>query len=392
MGGEPSVAVYEARAREWMNRRSRNYDDRLERFAARLAADTEARADGGRPGNNQAAGEHPPGRATERRTGLSVPAGDKPVADLGCGPGWHLGGLPSPVLALDASRAMLAEATAAAGGDGPLRVAADLRALPLRDRCLRAAWASRSYIHLARAEVPLALADLHRTLEPGAPVELHLFEGDTEWDERADDDFPGRRFSRWPEDWLRDVLAGGGLAVEDIEHRDGMLLIAATRLQTLADTVAPNMRMLICGLNPSLAAAAAGVGFAGAANRFWPAARAAELVSRDRDPRHALTAHSVGMTDLVKRPTRRAAELTAAEYAAGLARLERLAERLAPGVVCFVGLAGWRAVLDRRATPGPQPRRISGRPAYLMPSTSGLNARTSLAELTAHLRAAAALR
>ena len=114
-------------------------------------------------------------------------------------------------------------------------------------------------------------------------------------------------------------------------------------------------------------------------------------MTRERDPRHALVAHGVGMTDLVKRPTRQAAELGAAEYTEGLARLERLAARLEPGVVCFVGLAGWRAAVDRRASPGPQSRRIGGRPAYVMPSTSGLNARTSLAELTDHLRTAAAL-
>lgn len=350
MGNEPSVAVYESRAKDWMQRRTRVYGDRLERFAARVVAG---------------------------------PVDHGPVADLGCGPGWHVAGLPQPALALDASRAMLAEVAV------PLRVVGDLRALPLRDRCLRGAWASRSYIHLARAEVPLALADLHRVLVPGAAVELHLFAGDAEWDESPDDDFPGRRFSRWPEAWLRDVLAGAGLAVESIEQRKRVLLVGATRLHTLADTVAPGMRLLVCGLNPSLYAAEVGVGFARGSNRFWRAALAAGLVSRDRDPRHALVAHDVGMTDLVKRPTRQAAELSTTEYADGLARLERLVERLEPGVVCFVGLAGWRAAVDRRATPGPQPRPIGGRPAYVMPSTSGLNARTSLDELTAHLRAAA---
>lgn len=352
MGNEPSVAVYESRAKDWMQRRSRGYGDRLERFAARVVAG---------------------------------PVDDGPVADLGCGPGWHVAGLPKPSLALDASRAMLAEVVE------PLRVAADLRALPLRDRCLRGAWASRSYIHLARAEVPLALADLHRVLVPGAAVELHLFAGDTEWDERADDDFPGRRYSRWPESWLRDVLVGAGFGVESVEQRNRVLLVAATRLHTLADTVAPGMRLLVCGLNPSLYAAEVGVGFARGSNRFWRAALAAGLVSRDRDPRHALVAHGVGMSDLVKRPTRQAAELGPIEYVEGLARLERLALRLEPQAVCVVGLAGWRAAVDRRATPGLQARRIGGRPAYVMPSTSGLNARTSLDELTTHLRAAAAL-
>ncbi len=375
-----------------MERRSRQYGDRLERFAARVdTGPCSSHAGSGSSGSDEPASER---RGSDRPASdrpasdgpaSDRPGNDRPVGDLGCGPGWHVDGLPQPVLALDGSPAMLAQVT------GALRVAADLRALPLRERCLRGAWASRSYIHLARAEVPLALADLHRALVPGAPVELHLFAGDNEWDERAGDDFPGRRYSRWPEEWLRDVLVGAGLAVEDIEQRDRVLLVSARRLHTLADTVGPGMGMLVCGLNPSLYAAEVGVGFARGSNRFWPAALAAGLVSRSRDPRHALVAHGIGMTDLVKRPTRQAADLSAAEYTEGLARLERLVERLQPGSVCFVGLAGWRAAVDRRATPGLQPRRIGGRPAYVMPSTSGLNARTSLGELTAHLRTAAAL-
>ncbi len=352
MSTEPSVAVYEARAEEWQRQRSRQYSDRLERFGARVAAG---------------------------------PVAPGPVGDLGCGPGWHTGALPQPAVALDASRSMLALVEA------PLRVAADLRALPLRRGSLRGAWASRSYIHLARSELPLALADLHRALAPDAAVELHLFEGDAEWDKRADDDFPGRRFSRWPLPSLQDVLTGAGLAVESVEHRKKVLLVAARRRHTLADTVGGGMRLLICGLNPSLYAAEVGIGFARGGNRFWPAALAAGLVSRDRDPRHALTAHRVGMTDLVKHPTRRADELTTAEYTEGLGRLERLAERLQPGAVCFVGLAGWRAAVDRRATPGHQTRRIGGRPSYLMPSTSGLNARSTLEQLTTHLQAATTL-
>ena len=48
-------------------------------------------------------------------------------------------------------------------------------------------------------------------------------------------------------------------------------------------------------------------------------------------------------------------------------------------------------MVDPKAVAGLQPVAIGGRPAYVMPSTSGLNARTSLAELADHLRAAAAV-
>ena len=98
------------------------------------------------------------------------------------------------------------------------------------------------------------------------------------------------------------------------------------------------------------------------------------------------------MTDLVKRATVAAAELTGR-------RVPRAASTASTGcagcsrrrAVCFVGLAGWRAAVDRRATVGWQERRLGdATPAYVMPSTSGLNARTPPAELADHLATAAA--
>lgn len=47
--------------------------------------------------------------------------------------------------------------------------------------------------------------------------------------------------------------------------------------------------------------------------------------------------------------------------------------------------------MNPRAVAGVQPEPIGGRPAYLVPSTSGLNARSSLAELADHFAAAAEL-
>ncbi len=166
--------------------------------------------------------------------------------------------------------------------------------------------------------------------------------------------------------------------------------MAASRARTLADSVAPDLRLLVCGVNPSLYSADAGVGYARPGNRFWPAALAAGVATVDRDPVAAL-AGGLGMTDFAKRATRTAAEVTREEYLAGFARVTRLVEWLRPGAVCFVGLSGWRTVVDRHAVAGLQPSAIGGRPAYVMPSTSGLNARTPLPELVDHLEAAWAL-
>jgi TDG/mug DNA glycosylase family protein len=209
-----------------------------------------------------------------------------------------------------------------------------------------------------------------------------------------EDPLPGRHFANWePEDLAR-VLAGAGFTVESIEPDPGepeWLHALVRRARTLPDFVAPGMLLLLCGLNPSLRAADVGVGFVTPGNRFWPAALTAGIVSRDRDPFHALDHHHIGMTDLAKRATARADELSRGEYAAGAARVERLVRWLQPGAVCFVGLSGYRAAVDRRARAGVQPAPFGGVPAYVMPNPSGLNAHATPAILADHLRAAARL-
>ena len=178
------------------------------------------------------------------------------------------------------------------------------------------------------------------------------------------------------------LLEGAGFVVTGRPRRaGGRIEVDAYRDRTLPDFVGGGMRMLVCGLNPSVVAADAGFGYAGATNRFWSVAVAAGVVSRPRDPLASLDDDGLGMTDLVKRATPNADGLTAAEYEAGAERVRRLVEWLRPGVVVFVGLAGWRAAVDRRAVAGPQPAPFGGTPAYVMPSTSGRNARTSPAEL-----------
>jgi TDG/mug DNA glycosylase family protein len=67
----------------------------------------------------------------------------------------------------------------------------------------------------------------------------------------------------------------------------------------------------------------------------------------------------------------------------------RLCRLLEPAAVAVVGLAGWRAAVDRRSRPGWQDHRLGPTPVYLMPSSSGLNAHSQVPDLAAHLVAAA---
>ena len=237
---------------------------------------------------------------------------------------------------------------------------------------------------MPRARLPLALARLHWAMAVGAPLALSVGVGDGDGDWPGDD-FPGRLFSYWQPQNLSALLVGAGFEVDDVAVAGERVWAEARRARTLPDTVGPGQRVLVCGLNPSVVAADAGYGFAGPSNRFWRAAFASGLVTHPRDPLACLRHDGVGMTDMVKRATPNAAVLAPEEYRAGAERVRRLVEWLQPRLVLFVGLAGWRAAVDRKATAGLQPEPFGGAPAYLMPSTSGLNAHTKPAELAAHM-------
>lgn len=246
-------------------------------------------------------------------------------------------------------------------------------------------------VALDEGRLPAALADLHRRLGVGDRAVVRV--GAPIGRQRRADLVEGAGFSRG-RSTARRVAAPGdtaGVAAPDDAAPGGVATWHLRREHSLADTVAPGMRLLLCGLNPSPYAADVGVGFARPGNRFWPAALASGIVSRDRDPIHALEHHGVGMTDLVKRATARADQVDAEEFRVGAQRVRRLVQWLAPGAVCFVGLTGYRIAVDPHATAGEQPQRFGGVPTYVMPNPSGLNAHVGVADLAAHLRAAAAL-
>jgi len=237
-----------------------------------------------------------------------------------------------------------------------------------------------AYSRLPGHEVPLALRELHQRLEVGTAVRL-AFRG-----RDGDGDGPG-----WSRELLGAVVEGAGFGVESLRRGprgDGRLHVRARRLRTIADTVGPGMRMLLVGLNPSLVAADAGVGFHRAGNRAWPALLRAGLATRDRDPVDLLVRHRIGMTDLVKRATPRAAEITRDEYRHGLERLGLLCGWLRPGVVCVLGVTGWRHAADPDAQLGPQASRLGGCPVHVVPNPSGANAHVTLEAMAEHLLAA----
>jgi len=181
---------------------------------------------------------------------------------------------------------------------------------------------------------------------------------------------------------IADVLEGAGFKTLKTTSHGAGTQIESQVLPTLPDTVSSNMRMLLVGLNPSLHSVEAGYGFAGPGNRFWPAVTEAGLISKDRDPMHALKHHQIGMSDLVKRASTKASAISDVEYQAGVARLDRLCSWLSPEIVCVLGITGWRSALNNRNLRlGKQTTQLGGRTVYVIPNPSGLNAHTNHADL-----------
>lgn len=126
------------------------------------------------------------------------------------------------------------------------------------------------------------------------------------------------------------------------------------RLESLPDLVREKLDVLFVGINPSSYSAAQGHYFARKTNRFWPcfsrsilslAARQALGVSC-LEPKHdrLLPDHGFGFTDAVKRATPRAADLSPAEFAAGVAALVGKLEDFQPRMACFHGIMAYRQV------------------------------------------------
>ena len=159
---------------------------------------------------------------------------------------------------------------------------------------------------------------------------------------------------------------------------------------TVPDVVAPGLRVLFCGINPSLASAARQCHFARAGNRFWPALHASGFTPRRLRPEEnpTLLAHGLGITNVVARATRSAAELADGEYRDGVAALAAKCERFRPAWVAVLGVGAYRVGFNEpAATLGEQARRLGPSRVYVLPNPSGLNAHYTLARLTTLFRA-----
>ena len=150
------------------------------------------------------------------------------------------------------------------------------------------------------------------------------------------------------------------------------------------------LRLLFVGINPGLWTAATQTHFAHPGNRFYPALLRAGVLTRAVDPaagmtdedREHLRERGIGITNLVRRATARADELTTDELREGGDRLLATIARTRPAVVAVAGITAYRQAFGvRKAQTGEQPEPVEGARLWVMPNPSGLNAHETVESL-----------
>lgn len=175
--------------------------------------------------------------------------------------------------------------------------------------------------------------------------------------------------------------------------------LEAARDLTVPDLIGPGLRLLFVGINPGLWTAATQTHFAHPGNRFYPALREAGIIEREIDrsngmsdaDREHLVGRGIGISNIVRRTTARASELTTEELRRGADVLRATVARHAPRVVAIAGITAYRTAFRvPGAVAGRQEDDLAGAELWIVPNPSGLNAHETVASLAGAYRAAAA--
>lgn len=136
------------------------------------------------------------------------------------------------------------------------------------------------------------------------------------------------------------------------------------------------MKLVVVGCNPGERSARVGHYYAGRGNQFWPllydSGVLPEMLESKDDKR--VIEFGMGLTDLVKRPTRGIEEINREEFAEGRILLAQKLEELTPKVIAFNGKIVFERFAQRPCKLGLQKEPLYGAHVFVLPSTSGQNA------------------
>jgi len=147
-------------------------------------------------------------------------------------------------------------------------------------------------------------------------------------------------------------------------------------MKQVPDIIAPNLKILFIGFNPGSRSAQTGHHFAGYSNKFWKLLSAAALTPYQLTPEEdgKLLSWGLGITNIVARPSRTAAEITKEEYQHGRMLLQEKLAFYKPQVACYAGVGVYREFAQQaKVICGWQDKNVvTGVADFVVPSPSGL--------------------
>jgi double-stranded uracil-DNA glycosylase len=142
------------------------------------------------------------------------------------------------------------------------------------------------------------------------------------------------------------------------------------------DILEKGLDVIFCGVNPALSAAAAGHNFSSRSNRFWEVLHLAGFTKVRLQPQDELCVlkFGIGISALVPRATRRAAEISPAEFRQARPEFEAKMRGYAPRALAILGKSAFSMMIGAPDVPwGRQPETFAGALAWTLPNPSGLN-------------------
>jgi double-stranded uracil-DNA glycosylase len=143
-------------------------------------------------------------------------------------------------------------------------------------------------------------------------------------------------------------------------------------MKTLPDHLRKGMKLIIVGCNPTESSVRVGHYYAGRTNQFWAILHESGVVPEpfDYHDDKRVIEFGIGLTDLVKRPTKTIEELTREDFAEGRIVLSQKLEEFAPRVVAFNGRLTYEQFAQRKCKHGLQKELLYGARVYVLPSST----------------------
>jgi TDG/mug DNA glycosylase family protein len=113
--------------------------------------------------------------------------------------------------------------------------------------------------------------------------------------------------------------------------------------------------------------------YSGRGNEFWPLLFSGRVIPEpfDYHDDKRVIEFGIGLTDLVKKPTKSPAELTRQDFAEGRIVLSQKLEEFTPHVIAFNGRQTYEQFAQRKCKFGLQKELLYGARVYVLPLTGG---------------------